>query len=63
MLRPVESIDSTVLPVTVVAAGSSLKLIGPTVPMKINTLIMGIANVFMRIFLSLITPNGIVSLS
>jgi len=29
--------------------------------MKINTLIMDIANVFMRIFLSLITPNGIVS--
>jgi hypothetical protein len=44
MLRTVESIDSTVLPVTVVAAGSSLKLIGPTAPMKINTLIMVIAS-------------------
>jgi hypothetical protein len=62
MLRTVESIDSTVLPFTVVAAGSSLKLIGPTAPMKINTLIMVIANVFMSIFLS-ITPIGIVSLS
>jgi hypothetical protein len=62
MLRTVESIDSTVLPVTVVAVGSSLKLIGPTAPMKINTLIMVIANVFMSIFLS-ITPIAIVSLS
>lgn len=37
------------------------RLIGPTASMKINTLIMGIANVFLGILLSLITPNGIVS--
>jgi hypothetical protein len=59
--RPVESIDSTVLPVSVVAASSSLRLIGPTVPMKINALSTVIADVFMVVFLCLISAIGIVS--
>jgi hypothetical protein len=59
--RPIESIDSTELPVSMVAASSSLKLIGPTAPMKINALRTVIVNVFMVVFLCLITPIGIVS--
>jgi len=34
-----------------IAATSSLRLIGPTAPMRINTQIVVIANVFMVIFL------------
>jgi len=52
MLRPLESIDSTVLPVTVLAAGSSLRLIGPIASMKESqhTDHVVMANVFIRIF-------------
>ncbi len=39
-----------VMSVSLVAASSSPRLIGPTAPIRINTLVMVIANVFMVVF-------------